>query len=74
MTLNPLRLARLQLGLPLWEVARRAGISESCLSRIERERIKPSGEVLAKISQALGLPAPGTDNPRHETSDSHDAG
>jgi transcriptional regulator with XRE-family HTH domain len=56
MSLNPIKLARLESGMTQWAVAHRAGISESRLSRIENGLISPSPDVLRKIASVLRLP------------------
>lgn len=48
-----LRHARRTKGLTLMELAQRVGCSESLLSKIENERVKPSIRVLHKLVSAL---------------------
>lgn len=51
-----LRIARADRGLSLGEIAERAGLSKSILSRIERGDGNPSIETLWRISHALDVP------------------
>lgn len=51
-----LRVARIDRGLSLGELAEMAGLSKSILSRIERGDGNPSIETLWRISQALDVP------------------
>ena len=51
-----LRVARIDRGLSLGEIAEMAGLSKSILSRIERGDGNPSIETLWRISQALDVP------------------
>lgn len=51
-----LRAARLARALSLGELAERAGLSKTILSRIERGEGNPSIETLWRISQALDVP------------------
>lgn len=41
-------------GMTQKELARRSGLCQSHLSRIERDAIKPTPETLAKIARVLG--------------------
>ncbi|MCU1365334.1 MAG: helix-turn-helix protein [Ilumatobacteraceae bacterium] len=50
------RTARLERGLSLGDVAERAGLSKSILSRLERGSGNPSIETLWRIAQALDVP------------------
>ena len=50
---SSLRVARLNRGLSLLELARRAGVSKLTLINIEAQRTKPRAETLRKIFQAL---------------------
>jgi len=47
--------ARLQRGLSQKDVARRAGMASSSLSRIENGRVRPSIEVAMRITRAIGV-------------------
>jgi len=50
--LNALKLARLELGLSQWEVARETGISQSTISLYEQKYKEPNPEhkeILAKL-------------------------
>ncbi|MFP4373413.1 MAG: helix-turn-helix domain-containing protein [Spirochaetaceae bacterium] len=49
--------ARKRMGFSQADVARRAGISDSYLSEIERARSNPSADALARIADTLGLRA-----------------
>jgi transcriptional regulator with XRE-family HTH domain len=54
---NLLRDAREALGLPLHEVAERAGCSRGYVHKLEMNRVRtPSPRVLAGLAEALGLP------------------
>lgn len=53
MTLSPIKLARMRGGLRQIDIARKIGVSESQLSKIETGRIEPSGEILARIAEVL---------------------
>lgn len=49
-----LRLLRTELGLKQGEVAEAAGIRHPYLSELEGDKARPTGEVLAKLADALG--------------------
>ncbi|MFP4565720.1 MAG: helix-turn-helix domain-containing protein [Spirochaetaceae bacterium] len=49
--------ARKRMGFSQADVARRAGISDSYLSEIERARSNPSADALERIADTLGLRA-----------------
>jgi transcriptional regulator with XRE-family HTH domain len=51
----PLRAVRLAQGLGLREVARRARIDPSNLSRAERGEVRLSIDALCRVAKALGL-------------------
>ena len=51
----PIRAWRTHLGLSQAEVAKRAGVSQASLSRIERTRTKPRKETLKKLATAMEL-------------------
>src|SRR3989304_3815576 len=53
-----LRLPRLRLGrgLTMKEVARRAALTESFISQLERDRVNPSVASLQRLTAALGTP------------------
>jgi len=51
-----LRLHRLFSGLKAIEVARRAGISPTLLSRVERGQVRPSLRVRRRLSRVLRVP------------------
>ena len=55
MALTKVKLVRLQRGLLQWDVARRAGLAESLLSRIENGRILPSAAMIDALARALGV-------------------
>jgi transcriptional regulator with XRE-family HTH domain len=55
--MSKFRLARMSKGLKQIDLARLAGITEILISRIETGRSKPTPEVVAKIANALGVPA-----------------
>jgi len=46
----------MQQGICQWELAQRAGISESLLSKIETGRVHPSHSVMVKLANAIGIP------------------
>jgi hypothetical protein len=46
MILTKIKLARMQQGIRQWDLAQRAGISESRLSKIETGRIVPSSSII----------------------------
>jgi transcriptional regulator with XRE-family HTH domain len=57
MSLEPgrlLREARLRHGLSQKRLARRAGTTQSAISRIERERISPTVQTLAELLHLMG--------------------
>ena len=49
---------RTELGLNQRQLAARAGISNSTISKIEQKRLSPTLETLSKISEGLDLPLP----------------
>jgi transcriptional regulator with XRE-family HTH domain len=51
-----LREARMSLGISVREVARRAGVSASLVSQIERDKVNPSVATLWELVTVLGLP------------------
>ena len=52
---SPLRIIRVGLGFPLYEMAEVSRLSPDRLSRIERGLLKPTPEEIERISQALGV-------------------
>lgn len=56
MALTRLKIARMQQGLLQWDLAQRAGMSESRLSKMETGKIRPSDAVLGKLAVVLGIP------------------
>lgn len=50
-----LRAVRERKGLTLKEVAKEAGVSESLVSQIERNRVSPSIDTLLQIADVLGI-------------------
>ncbi len=46
-------MVRMQKGLRQWDVARRAGIAETYLSKIETGRVRPNSDVLGRIARIL---------------------
>lgn len=54
--LSQLQLQRLVRGLKAIEVARRAGVSPTLLSRIERGQVRPSLRVRRRLSRVLRVP------------------
>jgi len=57
MRLSALRLWRLERGLPQHELARRTGIADYRLARIENGIVEPGAEELNRISTVLRVPA-----------------
>jgi transcriptional regulator with XRE-family HTH domain len=53
-TLEALRRARVDAGLTISELAKRAGVSRDTISHAERGRHSPQGPTLSKIARALG--------------------
>ena len=60
-----LRIARIRAGLKVFELAAKAGIEETRLSRIENSRRIPRPEEIQRLETALGLKLP----PVQEASD-----
>ena len=50
-----LRIVRERKGMTLKEVARQAGVSESLISQIERNRVSPSIDTLLQIADVLEI-------------------
>ena len=50
-----LRAVRERRQMTLREVARKAGVSESLVSQIERDKVSPSIDTLLNITEALGV-------------------
>lgn len=50
-----IREIRVKRGLSISELAKKAGISKSIISKIERKEVVPSLITLCKISKALGV-------------------
>jgi len=68
-----LRDARTRLGLGVRELARRADVPASTVSRVESGKLKPSPAVLARLAAALGMapclrPEGDGDGPKAEAS------
>ena len=55
MQLTKIRVARFKRGLFQWELAKKAGLPESILSRIETGRLQPSLDQLCKIAEVLSV-------------------
>ena len=53
---HPLQGARELRGWSGAELARRAGVSEAAVSRIESRKRRPNVETVAKLAKALNLP------------------
>jgi len=51
-----LKILRIRAGIRAYELARRLGMSESALSRIETGRRQPSPELTERIAGALNTP------------------
>lgn len=58
-----LRMARRRAGLTQRELARRAGVPQPTVSRIERARVSPSFETLAPLIDACGMQLEVVDRP-----------
>lgn len=50
-----IRAKRIALGLSMYAVAKQAGISHSTITRIENGRMKPTLDMLVRITQAMGI-------------------
>ena len=85
MALTKMKKIRLECDLRQWDVARRAGIAESYLSKIETGRVTPKPQVLARIAEVLGVnpeslvecrgrTGTGTQPPSNEPGGTHDHG
>lgn len=57
--MNPLKLAILAAGIKQYELARRARITETRLSRLATGRALPTGEERRRLADALGVPEAG---------------
>ncbi len=55
MAVSQLKLTRMQRGITQWELARRAGMPESKLSRVENGRIPLTPELAARLARELGV-------------------
>ena len=55
MALTKLKRIRLEQDIPQWELAHKATICESRLSRIENRRVKPKQDELRRLSNVLGV-------------------
>jgi len=51
-----LKTALLRAGVPQYEIARRAGLDETALSRIVRGRRVPSADERGRLAAVLGVP------------------
>ncbi|MEN3331473.1 MAG: helix-turn-helix protein [Blastocatellia bacterium] len=60
-----LRIARIRAGLKLFELATKAGVEETRLSRIENSRRIPRPDEIQRLESALGVKLP----PVQEASD-----
>ena len=54
---SKIKTIRLLLGLTQTEVAKKAGISQACLSNVERGNREVTVSTLCRISEAMGVPA-----------------
>ena len=52
-----LKFRRLELSLTQREVAKRIGLNHSWLCQIERGRVNPTADELARLAKLLGCPA-----------------
>ncbi len=53
MKLTKIKFYRLERGIFQWEVAKKVGIPESQLSKIENGRVSPSQDLIEKIAATL---------------------
>ena len=53
--MNRLKMARVRLGITQLALGRKAGLSETQLSKIETDRVRPAAEVRQRIAVALGV-------------------
>jgi transcriptional regulator with XRE-family HTH domain len=53
--MNPIRYGRLRAGLTQTELARRAGISQPALARIEAGRVQPRVDTVTRLLRECGL-------------------
>lgn len=53
-----LRIARIRAGLKLFELANKANIEETRLSRIENSRRTPRADEVKRLQKALGIKLP----------------
>lgn len=53
--MNSVRYSRLRAGLTQAELARRAGISQPALARIEAGRVKPRIDTMARLLRGCGM-------------------
>ena len=53
--MNRLKMARVRLGITQLALARKTGLSETQLSKIETDRVRPASEVRQRIAAALGV-------------------
>jgi len=52
--INPLRLARLEVGISQWEVAKKTGIAQSLISLYERQLKDPKPEHKEALAKCYG--------------------
>jgi len=55
MAISRLKLARLELGLRQFDLAKRVGIGENLVSKIETGRTRPSRLIVERLAGILGL-------------------
>ena len=58
-----LRALREAAGLSIYELAKRAGLSRTAVSRIEQDERQPSYETAVKLARALGVSVAAFDDP-----------
>ena len=55
MTMTPARKARKALGLTIYDIGEKAGVSAATVSRIEREKQESTPETAARLAKVLNI-------------------
>jgi len=55
MALTKMKMIRMKKDMKQWDVAQKANISETYLSRIENKRVKPNFVILKRIADVLNI-------------------